>query len=215
MARLCRVVDLRARNRLSHEAFTWGDPSRITYELPRLFVSDDRLPSFPFEIRRASFRAMSLEPQFVADCPYGPGGLLIDEILEIDRPQSRIRARMPTGPKLPLTREQRPHPERHPLHVSGGLMVHMTGMVGFIHAYYVLDMRHAEGWIGYGVRIHDARFCGLARPGPPLILEGWATRVRCIRKQTFVRYGFRFTQDESLIYEGDQTAVWEKIPPTP
>ena len=29
-------------------------------------------------------------------------------------------------------------------------MVHLTGMLGFMHAYYVLGLRHADGWIGYG-----------------------------------------------------------------
>ena len=53
---------------------------------------------------------------------------------------------MPTIYAFPLTRAQRAHPVFHPRHVSGGLMVHMTGMVAFVHAYYVLDLRHADGW---------------------------------------------------------------------
>jgi len=88
---------------------------------------------------------MPLEPEFVADCPYGPGGLLLDEVLTIDVEKSRVVARMPTHDDLPLTREQRVHPLYHPRHVSGGLMVHMTGMVGFVHAYYVFGIRHGEG----------------------------------------------------------------------
>ena len=88
---------------------------------------------------------MPLDPAFVDDCPYGPGGLLLDELLEVDRDRSRVVVRMPTHAELPLTREQRAHPLYHPRHVSGGLMVHMTGMVGFVHAYYVLDLRHADG----------------------------------------------------------------------
>lgn len=155
---------------------------------------------------------MPLDPEFVADCPYGPGGLLIDEILTVDREASLVRVRMPTDVELPLTREQRNHPQRHPAHVSGGLMVHMTGMVGFVHAYHVLDLRHADGWIGYGVRVHDARFSALASPGEPLVLQGQATRVRKIREQLFVRYVFEFKQGETTIYEGNQTAVWEKVP---
>ncbi|MBK6575131.1 MAG: hypothetical protein IPG17_02805 [Sandaracinaceae bacterium] len=81
---------------------------------------------------------MALDPAFVADCPYGPGGLLLDDILSIDRDAGRVVARMPAHAELPLTREQRAHPVRHPQHVSGGLMVHMTGMMGFVHAYHVL-----------------------------------------------------------------------------
>jgi len=154
---------------------------------------------------------MPLDPAFVADCPYGPGGLLIDEILTVDREASLVRVRMPTDVELPLTREQRNHPERHPAHISGGLMVHMTGMVGFVHAYHVLDLRHADGWIGYGVRIHDARFSALASPGEPLVLQGQATRVRKIREQLFARYVFEFKQGDTVIYEGNQTAVWERV----
>lgn len=154
---------------------------------------------------------MALDPAFVADCPYGPGGLIIDDILEVDEENSRVVARMPTDVELPLTREQRNDPVRHPAHVSGGLMVHITGMVGFVHAYHILGLRHADGWIGYGVRIHDARFASLAPPGEPLILEGRATRVRKIREQYFVRYVFEFRQGENVVYEGDQTAIWQKV----
>jgi len=143
-----------------------------------------------------------LDPAFVADCPYGPGGLLIDEILEIDAAKNRVRCRMPTSDELPLTREQRAHPVRHPRHVSGGLMVHMTGMVGFVHAYYVLGLRHADGWVGYGAKIYSARFRALARPGEPLILDCTATQVRKGDTSVFARYVFAFTQGETLVYEG-------------
>ena len=154
---------------------------------------------------------MALDPEFVADCPYGPGGLLIDDIIELDPDNSRVVVRMPTHTDLPLTREQRTHPERHPAHVSGGLMVHMTGMVGFVHAYYILGLRHSEGWIGYGVRVHDARFSKLASPGEPMELEGKAVRVRRIRGQIFARYTFQFRQGGEVVYEGEQTAVWENV----
>ncbi|MBK8218186.1 MAG: hypothetical protein IPK71_31030 [Myxococcales bacterium] len=151
---------------------------------------------------------MPIDPEFVADCPYGPGGLLIDEVLEIDKETGRVVARMPTHEDLPLTREQRAHPVRHPRHVSGGLMVHMTGMVGFLHAYYVLGLRHADGWVGYGGRIHMAKFLALASMGEPLILEGKPTQVRKMQKSIFCRYSFVFTQGATRIYEGDQSAMW-------
>jgi 3-hydroxymyristoyl/3-hydroxydecanoyl-(acyl carrier protein) dehydratase len=154
---------------------------------------------------------MALDPAFVADCPYGPGGLLLDDIVEIDREKSRVVARMPTHEELPLTREQRAHPTRHPRHVSGGLMVHMTGMMGFVHAYYVLDLKHSEGWIGYGGRIHSARFRALARPGEPMLLECEATRLRRTPKSVLGRYSFRFLQGDVLVYEGDQTALWSRV----
>ena len=149
---------------------------------------------------------------FVADCPYGPEGLLIDEVISIDHEGHRVVARMPTHEDLPLTREQRAHPVFHPRHVSGGLMVHMTGMVAFVHSYYVLGLRHSEGWIGYGGRIHSARFKALAKPGPPLLLECKATQMRRTPKQVLARYDLRFTQEGVLVYEGDQTALWMKVP---
>ncbi len=154
---------------------------------------------------------MPLDPDFVADCPYGPGGLLLDEILEIDAARSLVRARMPTHAELPLTREQRVHEVRHPRHVSGGLMVHMTGMMGFAHAYYVLGLKHADGWIGYGAKINAARFKTLAKPGDPLLLECRATQVRKMSASVFARYEFRFLQNDALVYEGDQTAIWSKV----
>ena len=154
---------------------------------------------------------MPLDPDFVADCPYGPGGLLLDEILDVDAAQSLVRARMPTHAELPLTREQRVHEVRHPRHVSGGLMVHMTGMMGFAHAYYVLGLKHADGWIGYGAKINSARFKSLAKPGDPLVLECRATQTRKMAASVFARYAFRFLQNDVLVYEGDQTAIWSKV----
>jgi len=154
---------------------------------------------------------MPLDPAFVADCPYGPGGLILDEVLEVDVEGGRVRARMPTSGELPLTREQRVHPVRHPSHVSGGLMVHMTGMVGFVHAYYVLGLRHAEGWVGYGGAIHRARFRALASPGEPIEIECVCTRLRRGSSRILARYAFVFTQAGTVVYEGDQTALWLRL----
>lgn len=154
---------------------------------------------------------MALDPDFLADCPYGPEGLLIDEILLVDREQDLIRARMPTSADLPLTRTQRVHPVRHPRHVNGGLMVHMTGMMGFAHAYFLLGLRHSEGWIGYGAKITSAHFKALAPPGEPLVLECRATRTRKGAANLVARYSFAFHQNDKLIYEGDQTAYWMNV----
>jgi hypothetical protein len=151
---------------------------------------------------------MPLDPDFVADSPYGRGGLLLDDILEVDRDRGLVVARMPTSADLPLTREQRTDPHRHPAHLNGGLLVHMSGMLGFVHAYYVLDLRHRDGWIGYGARIHSARFHELARPGAPLVLRGWATHVRRGGERILARYRFEFEQQGALVYEGDQSAMW-------
>lgn len=154
---------------------------------------------------------MALSPDFVADSPYGPGGLLLDDIVVVDPDASRIVVRMPTHDELPITREQRAHPVRHPRHVSGGLMVHMTGMVAFAHAYHLLGMRHADGWIGYGGRIYDARYHALASPGEPMLLEGRATKARMGEQRCFIRYDFTFRQGETLVYSSDQSAMWMKM----
>jgi hypothetical protein len=152
-----------------------------------------------------------LEPAFIADCPYAPEGIILDKILEVDRSASRIVARMPCHADLPLTRAQRVHPVFHPAHVAGGLMVHVTGILGFAHAYYVLDLRHADGWIGFGARIHAARFHRLAQLGEPMVLECRATRLRRGERRVFGRYTFRFTQADKLVYEGDQSAMFMRV----
>jgi hypothetical protein len=154
---------------------------------------------------------MALDPAFLADCPYAPDAVLLDEILEVDVPASRVRARMPTSAELPLTRDQRTHPERHPRHVSGGLMIHMTGIIGFVHAYYVLGLRHGEGWIGYGTHIHGGRFKKMGAIGEPLVLETTATRVRRIRGAIVGTYQMRFTQGPELVYEGEHGSIFTQI----
>lgn len=154
---------------------------------------------------------MPLDPDFIADCSYGPGGILLDEVLEIDADNQRVVASMATSADLPLTREQRAHPVFHPRHVSGGLMVHMTGMIATVHAYYVLGLRHREGWVGYGAKINSARFKALAPPGEPLILECVAKQLRQTPKSVLARYDFVFRQGGTLVYEGDQTALWTRI----
>jgi hypothetical protein len=154
---------------------------------------------------------MALDPAFVADCPYGPEALLIDEILAIDRDASSIVARMVASEHLPLTRDQRADPVRHPRHVAGGLLIHATGMLGFAHAYYVLDLRHADGWIGYGTHIHEAKFKKLGRVGEPIELVGTATNVRRIGGALVVRYRFRFTQAGEAIYEGEHSAIFTRV----
>lgn len=151
-----------------------------------------------------------LDPAFVADCPYAPEAILFDEVLEVDREGGRVLARMPTHNALPLTALQRAHPERHPRHVSGAVMVHVSGMLGFAHAYFVLGLRHADGWIGYGTHIHFARYGRLATIGPPLVLDCRATRVRSIRGSVYIRYAFRFEQEGEVVYESDQGAVWHR-----
>ncbi len=154
---------------------------------------------------------MPLDPAFAADCPYAPGAQLLDEIVAIDRETSTIVARMLPTEELPITRDQRVHPERHPRHVSGGLMIHATGILGFAHAYYLLELRHGDGWIGYGTHIHQARFRRMGKMNEPIELSCKATNVRRIKGTIVARYEFAFRQSGELIYEGDQTALWTRV----
>ena len=152
-----------------------------------------------------------IDQEFIDDCPYGPDAMLLDEVLEIDAAQSLIRVRMPTHDALPITAAQRAHPVRYPRHVSGGLMVHMTGIAGFAHVFYLLGLRHRDGWIGYGARIHSARFHALATPGEPLVISCRATQLRQGEQRVLARYELRMHQGETLVYEGDQTAFFHRV----
>jgi hypothetical protein len=154
---------------------------------------------------------MTLDPEFLADSPYAPEALMYDEVIEIDVPGSRVVARMPVHAELPLTRSQRVHPVKHPQHVNGGLLVHVTGMMGLLHAYYVFGLRHSNGWIGYGAKIHSARFLALANVNEPLLLTAWVTKSRKSSSSILARYSFEFRQGTTLVYEGDHTAMWLQV----
>ncbi len=154
---------------------------------------------------------MALPAEFLEDCLYHPAGMLLDDILEVDQDRGVVRARMPTHDALPLTEHQRVVPVQHPRHVSGGLMVHMTGVMGFVHFYFVMGLRAADGWTGYGVRIQNARFHNLAVPPEPMILECEDLKSRRIGDKINVRYAFRFEQSGKLVYESEQSAMWLKV----
>lgn len=151
---------------------------------------------------------MPLDPEFVADCPYGPGGMLLDEVLTVDPDANRVVVRMPTSAEQPITREQRVDPVRHPRHVSGGLMIHMTGVAGYAHFYHVLGLRHRDGWVGFGGRIRQARFHSLAEVGRPLIITCTCTRERRGEVRIVSRYALEFHQERRLVYSGEHTAFW-------
>jgi len=160
-------------------------------------------PDFPRNLRD--------DTAFLADLPYDPEVLFFDDLLEIDEAKSRIRCRMPTDRPMPFVGAQRTHPVFHPRHVAGAVMVHATGMLGFIHAYYLLGLRHKEGWIGYGTHIHRVVFRKLVPPGAPIVATCEATRSRLGKLRHMIRYAFEFRHEGDVCYEGDQTAVWMKI----
>lgn len=150
-------------------------------------------------------------PSFLADMPYDPEALFLDQIEAIDREQSSITCRMPTHASLPLTRSQRAHPLRHPRHVSGGLLVHVTGMLGFVHAYHLEGLHHADGWVGYGAHIKEAAFRKLVPPGDPILCTCTQTRIRRGKDRIFSFYKFTFTHQGELAYESQQNAMWLRV----
>lgn len=151
------------------------------------------------------------DPEFMTDLPYDPSVLFFEELLEVDGDRSLIRCRMPTDRPMPFVDAQRAHESRHPRHVAGAVMVHATGMLGFVHAYYLLGLRHRDGWIGYGTHIHRVVFRKLVSPGEPIEATCVATRARLGTQRHMVRYSFDFRHEGKLCYEGDQTAVWMKV----
>ncbi len=162
------------------------------------------LPAAPFRFAD--------DAAFLADLPYDPSVLFFDELMAIENSGDLLRCRMPTQQVMPITSAQRTHPMRHPEHVAGAVMVHATGMLGFVHAYYVLGLRHHEGWIGYGTNIHRAAFRKLVTPGPnPIIAECKIMKKRIGKARCFLRYEFEFRHEEQVCYEGDQSAMWLKV----
>jgi hypothetical protein len=145
---------------------------------------------------------------FLADLPYDPSVLLFDRIESIDIEARTIVCRMPTDRPLPFTSEQRVHPVKHPRHVSGGVIVHATGMLGFVHVYHLHGFRHADGWTGYGTNIHKAVFRKLVPPGLPLICRCQEVRHRRMGDKAYATYRFEFRHDGDLAYESEQSAMW-------
>jgi hypothetical protein len=146
--------------------------------------------------------------RFLETLPYDPRAFFIDEVLAIESGEKRIRARLDTTRPLPLSDLQRGDPSLHPRHVNGAVLVHLTGVLGLLHAYFLNGLRFDEGWIGFGSRIHRADFKRLVRIGPPLDLVSVETRLRASPERQIARYEFRFCQEGGLCYVGDQTATW-------
>lgn len=153
----------------------------------------------------------AFDDAFLADLPYDPAVLLFDQLLEADAEQRLVRCRMPTDRPLPFTDQQRVHPTRHPRHVAGAVMVHATGMLGFVHAYYLLGLRHSEGWVGYGSNIHKVAFRKLVPPGTPIEATCVATKQRLGKARHVIRYSFEFRHEGEVCYEGDQSAFWLRV----
>ena len=147
--------------------------------------------------------------RFLDTFMYREGAVLVDEVLEMDRDAKAITALLDTNRPLPFAAEQRTAPN-HPAHVSAAEVLMVTGGLGCMHAWFFHGCRWDEGWTGFGNRIHRADFKTLARIGPPLHLESRETRSRVGPKRVVIRYQFRFSQEDELVYVGDQTAMFMK-----
>ena len=138
---------------------------------------------------------------------YEPEPCLLEEILEIDPDESLVRLTFGSDTGQPITSSQRVGPD-HPAHVAGALMIHLTGAAGFVHAYYVLGLRHRDGWVGFGTHIHRAVFRKLITPGESFEMTCKATRVRPGAKRYMVRYDIEVRSGGARCYQGDQSAAW-------
>src|SRR5262249_32756507 len=139
---------------------------------------------------------------------HAPAPFPSGETLELAGGRAPVRARMPPPASLPLTRAQRGDPRRPPPHVAGALLVHATGILGFVHAYYILGLRHADGWTGFGTHIHTARFRALCTLGTPLVAECRQLQIRRLAGNLFARDPVEFRQGDTAVYESEQSAVW-------
>jgi hypothetical protein len=145
--------------------------------------------------------------RFLESYMYRDAAFLIDEVVAMDTEARAIDARLDTRRELPFTAQQRIGPS-HPAHVSAGELLMATGSLGCMHAWFFHGCRWDEGWTGFGNRIHRADFKQLARIGPPLRLESRESRTRVGDRRVVLRFEFRFWQGETLVYFGDQTAMF-------
>ena len=138
---------------------------------------------------------------------YTEQAFFVDEVTRLDAEAKEVEALLDTTRELPLTRLQRTD-ERHPGHVSAPELIQLTGNLGCLHAWFFYGVRWDEGWAGFGNRIWRADFKTLARIGPPLWLRSRETKTRVGPQRIVIRYEFRFTQEDALVYLGDQTAIF-------
>lgn len=152
-------------------------------------------------------------PEFLDDLFYAPEVFFFDRIERLDRETMTIVCRMPTDQPLPITVAQRGDPRVHPRHVNGGVIMHATGMLGWAHAYHLNGLRHAEGWVGYGTHIHDAKFKKLVTLDAPMFCRATQLRARRLAEKIFATYELVFEQNESVVFESKQSAMWMKVAP--
>jgi len=149
--------------------------------------------------------------RFLDSYMYLEDAFLVDEVVAMDADERTVEARLDTNRYLPFASRQRVTPG-HPAHVSGPELLMVTGSLGCLHAWFFHGCRWDEGWAGFGNRVHRADFKQIARIGPPLRLESRETRSRIGSRRVVLRFEFHFRQEGSLVYFGDQTAMFIRTP---
>ncbi len=148
---------------------------------------------------------------FLETFMYEDGVFLADEVLELNAEERTVVARLATTRPFPWVRHQRVWPG-HPAHLSVGELIMATAHLGALHGWFFHGLRWNRGWVGYGNRIHRADFKALALVGAPLMLRSRETDSRVGSRRIVVRLTFEFTQEEALVYRGDQTAMFLRVP---
>jgi hypothetical protein len=147
--------------------------------------------------------------RFIDTFMYREEAFLVDEVVRMDADAGEIEARLDTTRALPFAAAQRTG-DNHPAHVSAAEILMVTGSLGCMHAFFFHGCHWDEGWSGFGNRVHRADFKSLARVGPPLALFSKEARTRVGARRVVIRYEFRFTQEDRLVYVGDQSAMFFK-----
>lgn len=150
---------------------------------------------------------MPLPDDFAAECLYRSDAWFAHDLVRLEDDPAEVEVEVDTTRLGPLVDAQVEVPG-HPRHVPGAVCIQLTGTLGSLLATYVLGMRRSEGWVGYGTHIHDAKFSGMGRIGPPVRARATVLGTRTVRGTTFVRYRFLFTQGEREIYRSEQSAAW-------
>ena len=140
---------------------------------------------------------------------YEGAGFLVDEVVRLDHERHEIEACLRTTRPLPFADLQRTY-RGHPPHVAAGELIMATGSLGCMHAWFFHGCRWDEGWVGFGNRIHRGDFRSLARRGPDLRMHSREARSRAGPRRVVIRYEFRFSQEDRLVYIGDQSAMFVK-----
>jgi len=150
---------------------------------------------------------MPLPDDFAQECLYSESAWFLHDLLEIDVPGRSVTGLVDTTRLGPLVDAQVELPG-HPKHLPGAVCVQLTGTLGAVLSSYVLQMRRSDGWVGFGTHIHHAKFPSIGTIGPPVQAQATVKSLRVLRQTTFVRYAFRFTQEDRDVYLAEHSAAW-------